>query len=202
MKEASFWDQVAGVYDLFARFLNQKVHKELRYIIEKRITGTDEVLECACGTGMLSEVIAPKCKHIIATNISKNMLKRAANKCVAYGNAEFREGNVASIIFPDHCFDKVVAANVIHLLDNPLKALNELYRVCRPGGQIIIPTYINKQSNKVSCFAKLAGKAGAGFRQQFTFDTYQTFFQEASYKNMEYMFIQGRIPCAVAIINK
>ena len=44
MKEASFWDQVAGVYDLFARFLNQKVHKELRYIIEKRITGTDEVL--------------------------------------------------------------------------------------------------------------------------------------------------------------
>lgn len=38
----------------------------------------------------------------------------------------------------------MVAANVIHLLDEPYKALAELDRVCRIGGKIIIPTYMNK----------------------------------------------------------
>ena len=45
----------------------------------------------------------------------------------------------------DGQFDKVIAANVIHLLDEPFKALAELDRVCKPGGQIIIPTYINRE---------------------------------------------------------
>ena len=35
-------------------------------------------------------------------------------------------------------------ANVIHLLDEPYKALAELDRVCHVGGKIIIPTYMNK----------------------------------------------------------
>ena len=48
----------------------------------------------------------------------------------------------------DNSFDKVVAGNVIHLLDNPSEALNELLRVCKPGGKLIIPTYINIERNK------------------------------------------------------
>ena len=43
----------------------------------------------------------------------------------------------------DDRFDKVVAGNVIHLLSDPHAAVKELERVCKPGGKIIIPTYIN-----------------------------------------------------------
>ena len=46
--------------------------------------------------------------------------------------------------YPDERFDVVIAANVIHLLDEPEKALQELSRVCRPGGRIILPTYMNR----------------------------------------------------------
>ena len=103
----------------------------------------------------------------------------------------------------DSSFDKVVAANVIHLLDKPYKALSELDRVCCRDGMIIIPTYINKtEKGRTSGFAKTVGKAGADFKRQFTFRSYQDFFKEAGYKNVSYKLIDGRIPCALAIIKK
>ncbi|MBQ5552815.1 MAG: hypothetical protein IIU37_04450 [Erysipelotrichaceae bacterium] len=63
-----FWDQVAGVYDIFVRFINKETHAKLRKIIADLIGHEDTVLECACGTGMLSEVIASKCKKLTATD--------------------------------------------------------------------------------------------------------------------------------------
>lgn len=53
-----FWDHVAGVYDLFANVWNKRTHKALRAYVETQISPTDEVLECACGTGLLTEGIA------------------------------------------------------------------------------------------------------------------------------------------------
>ena len=53
-----FWDRVAGVYDLFVNVINRKAHRELKRITADLIGPEDEVLECACGTGLLSAVIA------------------------------------------------------------------------------------------------------------------------------------------------
>ena len=49
-----FWDKVAWVYDLFADFYNGKTHKELCREVAGLVSTTDDVLECACGTGMLT----------------------------------------------------------------------------------------------------------------------------------------------------
>lgn len=71
---------------------------------------------------------------------------------------------------------------MIHLLDNPLTALDELNRVCKDGGMLIIPTYMNKDSKgKTSDFAGAVGKAGADFKRQFTVDSYRQFFLDAGY---------------------
>lgn len=198
-----FWDHVAGVYDIFTNIINRKTHKGLCARVAEEISATDEVLECACGTGLLSGVIARKCKSLVATDFSPKMLKKAGRKYRSYTNIEFREGNILQIEYPDEHFDIVVAANVIHLLDEPYKALAELDRVCRKGGKIIIPTYMNKnEKGKTSQFANVAGKAGADFKRQFTFDTYKQFIKEAGYTNVDYSWIEGKIPCAVAVIKK
>ena len=60
-----FWDHVAGVYDIFANIINRKTHKGLCAKVSEEISATDEVLECACGTGLLSGVIARKCKSLV-----------------------------------------------------------------------------------------------------------------------------------------
>lgn len=206
MKQAvwfMFWDNVASVYDIFTNIINKKTHEGLRARVADEISETDNVLECACGTGLLSDIIAEKCKNLIATDFSVKMLKKARKKHCAYTNIEFREGNILQIEYPDRKFDVVVAANVIHLLDEPYKALAELDRVCRIGGKIIIPTYMNRnEKGKTSGFANTIGKAGADFKRQFSYDTYKEFIRVAGYENVEYSLIEGKIPCAIAVITK
>lgn len=51
---------------------------------------------------------------------------------------------------------------MLHLLDEPLAALAELNRVCRDGGYLILPTYMNRDwKGKTSGFASAVGKASA-----------------------------------------
>ena len=198
-----FWDSVAGVYDVFVNVINGKTHKALRRIVADCIEPGDTVLECACGTGLLSTVIAEKCRHLTATDFAPKMLQRAEKNCAAFNNVLFRQADILSLDFPDHTFDKVVAGNVIHLLDEPMKALNELDRVCRPGGMLIIPTYMNKtQKGETSSFASVVGKAGADFKRQFTVESYKQFFLDAGYDHVKISLADGRIPCAVAVMTK
>ena len=198
-----FWDSIAGVYDVFVNVINKKTHIGLCSKMEEFITSDDEVLECACGTGMLSGVIARKCKRLIATDFSVKMLNKARRKYGRYSNVEFKYGNILQIEYPDAPYDVVVAANVLHLLDEPYKALSELNRVCRKGGKLIIPTYINKNAvGKTGRFVTTIGKAGADFNRQFTSESYKIFFEEAGYENVEITMIEGNIPCAVAVMTK
>ena len=197
-----FWNKISPVYDLFENIYNRKVYKNTGLKVAEFIDDGDCVLECACGTGAITISIAEKCKSLVATDFAEGMLKRAAKKCRRYGNVTFRQEDITDIKCEDESFDKVVAGNVIHLLPEPRKALDELTRVVKPGGKIIIPTYIN-MSKKSSGFAvKFIEKLGADFKRQFEIESYKQFFCDMGYEDVEYSVIEGRMPCAVAVITK
>ena len=65
-----FWDRVAWVYDIFAKGINRKANQRMCAVVGELISPMDEVLECACGTGLLSGVIAPRCRQLTATDFS------------------------------------------------------------------------------------------------------------------------------------
>ena len=212
-----FWDRVAGVYDIYVNVLNRRTNRALCGIVERLIEPGNDVLECACGTGMLSEVIAKRCRHLTATDLSLKMLSRAEKNCAAYGNVTFRAEDIAELQHPDGSFDKAVAGNVIHLVDDPVKALSELDRVVKPDGTLIIPTYINPLG------AKYGGKQDAGedgtsqaasggrehiktdasiFKRSFNAETYRQFFIDRGYPDVTITIAEGLIPCAVAVMKK
>ena len=198
-----FWDNVAWVYDIFANIINRKANKALCAEVEKLIRPTDTVLECACGTGLLTGVIAPRCKSLVATDFSAKMLARTAKKYGKYENIRFEQADILRLPYSDRQFDVVVAANVIHLLDQPQQALHELDRVCKPAGRLIIPTYMNQtDKGTTNSVSDVIGKAGADFKREFTLDAYQQFFSDAGYTTASYVLCKGRIPCAVAILQK
>ena len=198
-----FWDSVAGVYDLFVNVVNRRTHTALRKIVASLIQPGDCALECACGTGLLTEVIAQRCARLTATDFAPKMLARAKKNCAAFGNITFEQADITALGYPNGSFDAVVAGNVIHLLDNPMKALGELDRVCKPGGRLIIPTYMNRDGKgNTSGFATAVGKAGADFKRQFTVKSYQQFFLDAGYGDVSIELAEGRIPCAVAVMRK
>ena len=198
-----FWDNVAWAYDIFADGINRKANRALRAVVAEAIRPGETVLECACGTGLLSGAIAERCGSLVATDLSEKMLRRAERKCARYGNVRFERGDILRITFPNESFDAVVAGNVIHLLDEPCRALAELDRVCRKGGRLIIPTYMNEtERGTTNSVSGAIGKAGADFKREFTLASYQAFFREAGYRDGDYTLCRGRVPCAVAVLRK
>ena len=53
-----FWDRVAWVYDVFANGINRRANRAMCAAVAAQIRPEDEVLECACGTGLLTGAIA------------------------------------------------------------------------------------------------------------------------------------------------
>lgn len=197
-----FWNKISPVYDLFENVYNRKVYKGTGIKVAEFIDKNDSVLECACGTGAITEEIAKKCRQVLATDFAEGMLKRASKKCRKYANASFRQEDITDIKCEDESFDKVVAGNVIHLLPEPEKALNELLRVVRPGGKVIIPTYINMARDSSGFAVKFIEKLGAEFKRQFDIDSYKKFFEDKGFKDIEFFVVDGRMPCAIAVITK
>lgn len=197
-----FWDKVSGVYDFAETVYNGKVYRGLGKRVAEEIEENDIVLECACGTGAISKFIAPKCKKLMATDFSVGMLRQALKNCRNYDNVKIKRADMTQLKCRDNRFDKVVAGNVIHLLDEPYAAIKELERVCKAGGKIIVPTYINASDEVNKKAVRLLEFAGANFKRQFDINSYKKFFEDAGYKNVEYHIVSGRMPCAVAIITK
>ena len=195
-----FWDRISPLYDLFEHVYNGKVYSGTGAKVAELIDTSDVVLECACGTGAISQYIAPKCKKLIATDFSTGMLHQASRKCRKYGNVVFKKADITALKCKDARFNKVVAGNVIHLLPEPEKALQELERVVKPGGKIIIPTYINKSKRTGTFAVKFIELLGANFKRQFDFESYKQFFTDMGYSDVTYEVVDGRMPCALAVI--
>ncbi|MCQ2498685.1 MAG: class I SAM-dependent methyltransferase [Lachnospiraceae bacterium] len=195
-----FWDKVSGVYDLFENFYNKSVYQSTGEAVAKYIKDTDSVLECACGTGAISMYIAPVCNTLFASDYSIGMLKQAQKKLKNFENVEIKKVDITNIKAKDSSFDVVVAGNVIHLLPEPQSAMKELTRVCKAGGKLIIPTYINGNEGINKLAVKILGKFGASFKRQFDSGSYEKFFEEMGYKDVTYEVVRGRMPCDIAIV--
>ena len=195
-----FWDKISGLYDLFENIYNRKVYTGTGRKVAEYIESGDDVLECACGTGAISVYIAPKCKKLTATDFSEGMLKQASKKCRRFGNITIQKADITKLDFADATFDKVVAGNVIHLLPEPQLALAELKRVTKQDGKIIIPTYINMSKGTGTIAVKFIEKLGACFKRQFDLESYKQFFADMGYSDIEYEVVDGRMPCALAVI--
>ena len=196
-----FWDKVSGVYDLFENIYNKSVYQSTGESVAKYIKNTDRVLECACGTGAISIFIAPVCKELIVSDYSVGMLKQAKKKLKNYDNIDYRRVDITDIEAEDNSFDLVVAGNVIHLLPDPQRAMNELTRVCKDGGRLVIPTYINGDEGTNKLAVKFLEKLGASFKCQFDAESYEKFFEDMGYENVIYEVVRGRMSCDIAVID-
>jgi len=99
------------------------------------------VLDVGCGPGTitvdLAALVAPG--HVIGLDVSPEPLAEARGLAERTGLAvTFEEGDVYALAEPDDSFDVVHAHQVLQHLPDPVAALREMARVCRPGGLIAV----------------------------------------------------------------
>jgi phosphatidylethanolamine/phosphatidyl-N-methylethanolamine N-methyltransferase len=132
------YDKLAKVYDLtFGPTLHPG---RLQAIQRMGITGEDRVLEVGVGTG-INLSLYPRDAAVIGIDFSSSMLEkareRAARKDVPH-SLRLLQMDAADLKFADGSFDIVYAPYLISVVPDPVKVAQEMRRVCRPGGRIVI----------------------------------------------------------------
>jgi ubiquinone/menaquinone biosynthesis C-methylase UbiE len=95
--------------------------------------------DLGCGTGQLSETIAPFVQQVIAVDESAPMLKAARARLASRENVELREGSLEALPVADGALDLAVLSLVLHFVAEPVDALTEIRRVLRPGtGRLLL----------------------------------------------------------------
>ncbi len=196
-----FWDRVAGVYDIAEAF-NGKVYRKMCGITARLVPSGAKVLDCAAGTGELSFAAAKKAGSVLCTDISENMLKTAKKKALSMNvrNISFEERNIFDLKDTDNTYDIVIAGNVLHLLENPEKAVKELYRVLKPGGKLLLPTFTTK--NKCKIMLKLYKLLGYNPAAEYLPAEYETMLKNCGCGRVKTKLIDGLMPCCYAVIKK
>jgi len=78
--------------------------------------------------------------HVVGIDPSPDMLEHAKTKIREnqLKNIEVSQGDALNLTMPDASFDVVCAFHVITVVPDPVRMMNEIYRVCKPGGRIVI----------------------------------------------------------------
>ncbi|MCK6554131.1 metalloregulator ArsR/SmtB family transcription factor [Candidatus Binatia bacterium] len=94
--------------------------------------------DLGCGTGQLSEVLAPFVRRVVAVDGSRAMLTAARRRLNGTGNVELRHGRLQALPIDDAALDAALSCLVLHHVPDPAAALREAARVLRPGGRLLI----------------------------------------------------------------
>ena len=140
-KKERYWSRYACTYDDYTDYV---VGKNLRQVIVERLLEEHElgeIVEFGCGTGYYTKAIARRASHVLATDLSDEMLEIAHINLRGVHNVTLRKVDCENSSFPAGRFDTVFMANVIHTIESPLKALHESYRILKERGLLLIITY-------------------------------------------------------------
>jgi ArsR family transcriptional regulator len=98
------------------------------------------VADLGAGEGLLSELLARRCKKVIAVDNSEKIVAFGAAKAKKNNlkNLEFRQGDLESPPIDSDSVDLVVLSQALHHASDPGRALAAALRVLKPGGQVMI----------------------------------------------------------------
>lgn len=134
----------APVYDSTFGLIANAGRREAVHLINQRRGG--RVLEVGVGTGLSLPHYAPYLK-VSGVDISPEMLAKARDRVRKHDlrNVEgLREMDAASLDFSENAFDIVVAMYVMTVVPNPERVMQELERVCAPGGEVMIVNHFSQ----------------------------------------------------------
>jgi len=130
---------IAKQYDRIQKHMIEEYTSWAKLVSDK-ITIGDNVLEVAPGPGYLSIELAKLGNYnITGLDISKTFVEIAQNKATKAGvKVDFRQGDAAEMPFLDGTFDFTVCTSAFKNFPDPIKVLDEIFRVLKANGKALI----------------------------------------------------------------
>lgn len=111
------------------------------YVDFEALRGKD-VLEVGCGSGFASQLFAEEGANVTAVDLTDWAVETTRARLAAFGlRGDVRQADAEQLPFDDAAFDLVFSWGVIHHTSDMDRALRELIRVLRPGGDLVLMLY-------------------------------------------------------------
>lgn len=185
-KEEKFWNRIASNYDRIEK-------NDIAYsiFIEKAkvyLKADDTILDFGCGTGLVCNEIAGNVRFIHAIDLSAKMIEICERKASErkIGNIEIAQTTLFDKKFKEGLFDAVIAFNILHLLDEPLKYLHRINQILKPGGLILSATPCMNESPFLNGALKFFSFFGITPKlNSFSSTELERFFKNSSFKTIK-----------------
>jgi phosphatidylethanolamine/phosphatidyl-N-methylethanolamine N-methyltransferase len=133
------------------------------------------VLEVGIGTGLALDYYGPQVQ-VTGIDLSAEMLREAearAAKSGAKNLVGLHQMDAREIAFPDASFDHVAAMHIMSVVPEPKRVLNEMARLCRPGGSVMIANHFAGRAEGWSLVERLAAPLAnlLGWHSDFPIET-------------------------------
>lgn len=172
-----FFNQVAGRFD---RVYGPGRSWEAFGHLLLRILPSLTVADLGAGEGLLSELLARRCRKVIAVDNSEKIVEFGAAKAKKNGikNLEFRLGDLQNPPVDPASVDLVILSQALHHADDPAAALASAAKLLKPRGQILI---LDLLAHKFDKARELYGDRWLGFAES----DLQRWLEAAGFKKIE-----------------
>ncbi|HEX3733831.1 MAG TPA: methyltransferase domain-containing protein [Solirubrobacterales bacterium] len=145
MYEESIRDEFTQQADSFARSPAMRAATTLGSVVEMvPVDGEARWLETACGPAIVGREIAARVGSVHGVDLTPAMVEKAGAEAAAagVGNIEFSLGDATALDFEDAGFDGAVNRFSLHHIPAPGRVLEEMARVVRPGGWVVVADHL------------------------------------------------------------
>ena len=141
MDKEQHWSRFARDFEERNAYVAGKQNiDEIRCILST-LALTGRVLELGCGNGTYTGILAEKAEHVLATDLSEDMVASARVRLKDLSNVQVERQDAFALSYPDGVFDAVVMVNLLHVVPDPQNVVAECRRVLKPGGQIVVVSF-------------------------------------------------------------
>jgi ubiquinone/menaquinone biosynthesis C-methylase UbiE len=162
------------------------IYHKVRSLVTKHVLSSDMqaralVLDLGCGTGLITKALQPIGERVIATDINRWALM----KCRERASVGVVQADVDYIPLRDESVDLAVATEVLEHLEDPCKALKEIFRVLRADGHFIGSAPTRSPIWKLRSKLSISCPAEEPFYHLYSKRTIESTLEECGFEIME-----------------
>jgi ubiquinone/menaquinone biosynthesis C-methylase UbiE len=178
-----YWNKDAVNYDNRAK-RSHKAYQIIIDLIKREVKNDMSVLDIGTGTGEIPINICKEARNIEGIDYSIEMINIAKRKTesLEITNVVFSVQNSTNLNYENGSFDIIIISNLLHIVEEPEKIINEAKRLLKNEGKIIIANYLHNANIRSRLISFIMGMKGHPVTSKYNHKTLCKFIEGCSLK--------------------